>query len=429
MFKNLVKLHSLTPIQIKYYNDIHRFAMTSAGRRSRKTLISMRKLLIRALRESNIETGRRYFHGAPTRSQAKRIFWEKLKRETKPFWIKSPSESDLVVFLIRDIEIHVVGLDKPERIEGTPWHGGHITEMGNCKPNVWREHIRPLFSDTNGWCLIDGVPEGENHYYDMALYACGGAIPPDPEPLIGAYAEFEEWAFFTWLSEDVLTAAEIAAAKREYDIKTFNREFKGAFSSYQGKAYYNFSNKNLKAIQYEPKSYVHVGIDFNVDPMTATFSHIHSDEIRQFGEAYLVNSNTREMAEHIKELFPVEKCVVYPDCTGAARSTTATKTAPSDIAILKNAGFKVKAHKANPHVKDRITAVTSKIMTGDGKIHYYVNPETCPKTVNDLNRVERLADGRENKEQEKIGLVHISSALGYNVSYLFPTRKGEYKLI
>ena len=428
MFRNLEKLHSLTPIQIKYYKDNHRFAITSAGRRSRKTLISMRKLFIRALLESNIEHGRRYFHGAPTRSQAKQIFWKRLKIETKPFWIKAPSESELIVFLIRGIEIHVVGLDKPERVEGTPWHGGHITEMGNTKAGIWGEHIRPLFSDTNGWCMIDGVPEGENHYYDLALYAAGGAIP-ETESYIGAFAEFEEWAFFSWFSADVLTEAEIKAAKQELDVKTFNREYKGAFTSYQGKAYYNFSNKNLKMVQYQKGKYVHIGIDFNVDPMTAVFLHIDSDEISQFGEAYLINSNTREMVEHIKDLFPVGECVIYPDCTGAARSTTATKTAPSDIAILKNAGFTVKAHKANPHVKDRLDSVNCKIKTADEKIHYYVNPEECPKTINDLNRVERLPDGRENKEQEKLGLVHISSALGYPVTYLFPIRRGEYMLV
>ena len=431
MFQNLEKLHSLTPIQIRYYQDSHRFSITSAGRRSRKTLISMRKLFLRALRESNIEEGRKYFHAAPTRQQAKLIFWERLKKNTKPFWVKLPSESELIVFLIRGIQIHVIGLDKPERIEGITgsWHGGHITEMGNTKPTVWKEHIRPLFSDTGGWCMMDGVPEGENHYYDLALYACGGALPPYPEPQIGAYAEFEEWAFFTWLSADVLSLAEITAAKQEYDTKTFDREYKGAFSSYQGKAYYNFSKDNLKMVQYESNKYVHIGIDFNVDPMTATFSHIESDTINQFDEAYLINSNTREMVDHIKEKFSTEKCIIYPDCTGAARSTTATKTAPSDIAILRNAGFKIKAHKANPMVKDRIQAVTSKIRSADGKIHYYINPKTCPKTVNDMNRVERLADGRENKEQEKIGLVHISSALGYNIIYLFPIRRGEYKLV
>ena len=73
--------------------------------------------------------------------------------------------------------IQVIGLDKPERIEGMPWHGCHITEIGNIKETAWGENIRPVLSDTNGWAILDGVPEGINFLYDLALYACDGALP------------------------------------------------------------------------------------------------------------------------------------------------------------------------------------------------------------------------------------------------------------
>ena len=38
-------------------------------------------------------------------------------------------------------EICVVGFDKPERVEGQPWHGGHISEFPNLKPRAWKENI------------------------------------------------------------------------------------------------------------------------------------------------------------------------------------------------------------------------------------------------------------------------------------------------
>ncbi|MCK4818741.1 hypothetical protein KA005_23415, partial [bacterium] len=56
---------------------------------------------------------------------------------------------------------------------------------------------------------------------------------------------------------------------------------------------------------------------------------------------------------------------------------------------------------------------------------YKVNPQACPKTINDLNKRESLADGRLDKKQEteqQIG--HISDALGYLISYNFPIIKG-----
>jgi len=421
-FEDKLILKGLTPIQIRYYNDTHRFSVTSAGRRSRKTIISMAKLENKALEDSVLNKGRRYFHGAPTRAQAKAIFWDKLKKNTKPFWIRKPSETELIVFLINGIEIHVVGLDKPERVEGQEWYGAHITEFGNIKAGAWEKNIRPLFSDTHGFCYIDGVPEGHNHYYDRALYAAGGVIPK-AVPMHGGYAENHtdsDWAFYTWYSADVLTPEELKAVKNELDERTFRQEYEGSFESVEGKAYYNFSKENLKFCKYQKGKTVHVGMDFNVNPMTAVFGHIISDEYHQFGEAYLRNSNTFEMARHLEERFPVDEVIIYPDSTGNAMESNASK---SDLQILRDKGFLVRANAANPYVKDRINAVNSLICSMEGKRRYFVNPETCPKTINDLNRVERLPDGRENKKQEEEGLVHISSALGYLIAYKFPFKK------
>ena len=420
------KLHSLTDRQKQCLDDEHRFIVNSAGRRSRKTLIFSRKLLLHAL--NNPRT--RYFQGAPTRPQAKAIFWQRLKDSTHEFRKGWPVETELKITLLNGSEIHIVGLDKPERIEGQPWHGCHITEFGNLKPGAWGEHIRPTLSDTGGFAYLDGVPEGMNHYYDMALYAAGGSIP-ESLPMIGSYAEnpdSAEWCYYNWFSEDVLAEAEIMAAKMELDERTYRQEYQGAFESYEGLAYWAFGPENMAAIEYNAPhparnfqgEHVHCGMDFNVDPMAATFCHIRSNNIFQFGEAYLGNSNTYQMVEHINDLFPIGNVTIYPDSTGRAMESNATE---SDIAILRKAGYTIKARSINPRQKDRINAVNSKLRAGDGKPHYFINPKTCPKTINDFNKVESLADGRLNKEQEKTGLVHISDAAGYLISYLFPVRQ------
>ena len=71
-----------------------------------------------------------------------------------------------MIRLINGAQIWVVGLDRPERIEGSPWDGGVLDEYGNMRANAWPEHIRPALSDRAGWCDFTGVPEGRNHYYD-----------------------------------------------------------------------------------------------------------------------------------------------------------------------------------------------------------------------------------------------------------------------
>ena len=410
------RLVGLTQQQINYLNDeVHRFFIVPAGRRSRKTLIGKRKTLLAALDNPN----QNYFCGAPTHAQAKNIYWNDLKRDTYYFRSKI-SETELKVTLNNGAVIQVVGLDKPERIEGTPWHGCHITEIGNVKETAWGENIRPVLSDTNGWAILDGVPEGMNFLYDLALYACDGALPRSL-PKIGSFAESlsdPQWCYYHWFSSDVLTPEEIHAAKMQLDERTFRQEYEGSFESYEGLAYWAFSEKNLDlSLEYDKDEHIHIGMDFNVDPMTATFNHIRGDDIYQFGEAYLGHSNTFQMTEHIKERFPVGRCVIYPDATGKSEHSSAPE---SDIQILRSAGFRVIANSGNPLQKDRINAVNSKMLAGDGKPHYFVNPKNCPKTINDWNKVESTADGRLNKDQEKTGLVHISDAQGYLINYLFP---------
>ena len=418
-----MRLQGLTPIQNKFYNDEHRFVVLPSGRRSRKTLISKRKLLNAALRNP----GHRYFQAAPTRAQAKSIFWDHLKRDTK-LLRKDKSDGELWVKLKNNAEIHVIGLDKPERIEGQPWNGGHISEIANVKDGAWAENIRPVLSDTKGWCILDGVPEGRNHLYDLALLACDGSIPVTV-PGEGAYHESQidkEWAYYSWHSADVLDAGEMLAVKNTLDERTYRQEYEGSFEDVQGLLYWAFGAHNYSDCEYNKNEVVHIGMDFNVNPMTATFSHIRGDEIYQFGEAYLNHSNTYEMVDHIKELFPVNKVKVYPDSTGKAEKSNASR---SDIKILEQAGFGVFAKSTNPYIKDRIKTVNSLMMTADGTVRYHINPKNCPKTVNDFNRVESTDDGRENKKQEETGLVHIASAFGYMAHYKFGITSGTVKTL
>lgn len=147
------------PEQIRLVNSRARFKTVPAGRRSGKTELAKRHLV----RSAFIPTGffpSRFFAAAPTRDQAKRIWWDDLKAMV-PLDMRSraPSESELTIFTNMGSEIVVVGMDKPERIEGSPWDGGVLDEYGNMKEKAWGENVRPALSDRKGWCWFIGVPE------------------------------------------------------------------------------------------------------------------------------------------------------------------------------------------------------------------------------------------------------------------------------
>lgn len=424
-----IKLYGLTDLQKKYLNDYtHRFFVLPPGRRSRKTLLSSRKLLIQALRNP----GHRYFQGAPTRQQAKAIFWDRLKSNTKPFWKSLPSETELVVSLLNDTQIHVVGLDKPQRIEGQPWHGCHITEFDDTKPGGWEANIRPVLSDTNGWAIIDGVPEGRDKIYNMALYACNGAIPVTL-PMIGAYVECREdpeWCYYHWFSSDVLAPKEIEAAKRSMDIKTFRQEYEGSFEGFDGLAYYSFCADNItEKVEADPKLPIIIGMDFNYDPMTsvAIQETYHNGRLMpRVIESFAFRNCTTEAAcerilAHFGDQFRYE---IYPDASANNRS--AHGVGISDLAIIRKAFASAKAahvyiKTANPKRKDRLNSVNSRLSNAAGEIGMLIG-SNCKELINDLQRVtmeEFLNDSFEDKT-----LGHITDALGYYIEYRYPVTGG-----
>jgi hypothetical protein len=427
-----VQLIGLTDLQKQYLNDYsHRFFVLPPGRRSRKTLLSSRKLLINALKNSD----HRYFQGAPTRQQAKAIFWDRLKKNTRPFWKSWPSETDLSVTLLNDTEIHVVGLDKPQRIEGQPWHGCHITEFDDTKTGAWEANIRPVLSDTNGWAIIDGVPEGRDKIYNLALYACNGSIPVT-KPIIGAYAECREdpeWCYYHWFSSDVLAPKEIEAAKRSMDIKTFRQEYEGSFEGFDGLAYYALTDSNIvDPCDADPRLPIIIGMDFNYDPMCSVAIQevpYKGQIIPRVIESFAFRNCTTEAAcERIISRFGVDfRYEIFPDAS--AKNGSAHGVGISDLAIIRKSfsctkGFNVFNKPANPKRKDRLNAVNARLSNAAGEIGMLIG-RNCKELINDFQRVtmeEFLNDSFHDKS-----LGHISDAIGYYIDFRYPVVTGASK--
>ena len=78
-----------TPEQLRLINSTARFKVVPAGRRSGKTERAKRNLVIQAIKESSEGEwlDYRYFAAAPTRDQAKAIWWSDLKALV-PAWMR-----------------------------------------------------------------------------------------------------------------------------------------------------------------------------------------------------------------------------------------------------------------------------------------------------------------------------------------------------
>lgn len=439
-----VKLDRRVWYSLKYHreqnrlkNSLSRFDVVPAGRRSGKTeIVGKRRLIIRAFVGSRFPDPR-YFAAAPTRDQAKRIYWNDLKRMVpNSLMAKDPSESKLIIYLINGAEIHVLGMDKPERIEGSPWDGGVLDEYANMKKQTWYEHVRPALSDRKGWCDFIGVPEGRNHYYDLYLEAKAQLLDAIKKGTV------PEWNAFWWKSADILDPDEIEAAKRDLDELTYLQEYEASFVNFSGRAYYPFLEQTHCArLDYNPRRDIDFCFDFNVEPGTATVIQeqwLPTSDTEEtwgdgvIGEVYIPrNSNTLRVCDRLIKDFGRHKAKItcYGDFTGGSKGSA--KVQGSDWQLVKQklwghfgpsrVRFKV---KPNPRERDRINAVNSRLKTMEGDIHMMVDPVKAPNVVKDFEGVTLLEGGSgEIDKNADSTLTHLTDGIGYRQWIKYPVKK------
>ena len=111
--------------QKELWDSNARFKIVPAGRGSGKTELAKR-MIVQALATPKEHPDPRYFYGAPTAKQAKRIAWNDIKRMTPKGWLASKDdirEGDMEIRTVFGSTLIIVGLDKPQRIEGVQWDG------------------------------------------------------------------------------------------------------------------------------------------------------------------------------------------------------------------------------------------------------------------------------------------------------------------
>ncbi len=408
----------LRPHSIQYalWADDVRFRVVPAGRRSGKTELAKR-FLVTSLVEVKPWPDTRYAACAPTRDQPKRIYWNDLKALVPTEWKSKISESDLFIRTRWGAELWVLGLDKPERIEGSPWDGVVLDEYANMKAETWPAHVRPALSDRTGWAWMIGVPEGRNHYYDLYTFAC------DPTN--------RDWRGYTWFSSDILPPAEIEAARRELDPATFRQEYEAAFVAFQGRIYYPFSrDEHVRSFAYEAKEDLWFCLDFNVSPGVAGILQERDGVTGVIDEIHIPkHSNTPTVCNEFLQRYRhhAGRVRLYGDASGGARGTA--QVAGTDWDLVKSALRPIfsgrlsdRVPKANPSERARVNAVNSRLKTASGEVHLVVDPK-CTQTIRDFEGV-RVLEGTSGDIDKKSDphLTHLTDALGYAIEAEHPVR-------
>jgi len=410
-----------------------RFAVVPAGRRSGKTELAKRFIVLKAL-QCLLADGW-FVCAAPTRDQAKQIYWADLKRLVPKGSIEKISESELTIWLCTGVKIQVVGMDKPERVEGSPLDGIILDEYGNMKANAWTEHVRPALSTLgrHGWAWFVGVPEGRNHYYDLAKKAQG--------------KRQTTWGYYHWRAADILDPGEIKAARQDMDELSFEQEYGGSFINFQGRAYYGFNMEvhAAESIDYDPSKALVFCFDFNIAPGVCGIlqeqiykgpnDRVSKNFTACIGEVYIKKqSNTERVCDRLIKDWRHHKgdVYLYGDSTGGNAGSAKLQGSDWDIIRAKlkpifGKRLKYRVAKKNGPERSRVNAMNSRIKSADGVIHMLVDPDNCPNIIKDFEGVTVIegGSGELDKDSDK-ALTHISDGIGYYIVGKFPLGGGNH---
>ncbi len=160
---------------------------------------------------------------------------------------------------------------------------------------------------------------------------------------------------------------------------------------------------------------LHVGQDFNYGGSCGCV-HVHDDGKLIRVDEYAAQ-DTEQVVEVIKERYAGHQVIVYPDATGARGNSNA---APSDIAIIKQRGYQVKAKKINPRITDRINSVQRLLYNN----RYAINVDKCPRGAEAIEE-HAFSDttGLPEKFAGPATIDDWNDAAGYCAAFLHPIKK------
>lgn len=399
--------------------------------------------------------GPRYFVAAPTWGQAKRIYWADLKAMV-PDWAlpgrdrrTAIRESDMVIKFKSSAELWVIGMDKPERIEGSPWDGGVLDEYGNMKSRAWPEHVRPALSDRKGWCDFIGVPEGRNHYYELSEYAKQKVREAKQK------GTQSEWDQFHWISADILDDEEIASAREFLDEMTFRQEFCADFCHFAGRAYYPFDERlHCCPLEYNKKLPLIFCFDFNINPgvavvcqeqiMPGVVETVYDKKDNKeysrpvigtgvIGEVHIPqNSNTVAVCNKLIYDWGMHEGEIhlYGDATGGSGGSA--KVEGSDWSIVKKCLFShfnpektyLFVDDSNPRVRSRINATNARLLSMSNVVRMKFDNRRCPNVIRDIEGTKILSGGVDIDKSDPT-ISHASDALSYYCAKRFPIDENQ----
>ena len=322
------------------------------------------------------------------------------KEQKKEFTIKYKGRTGL---------IWIASGDKPESLKGPNLAWAIIDEPFIQKREVFDQmiarirHPKAVYKEL----LLTGTPEDMGWGYDVLE----GDERSRFKSMLVVRAKTSDNLALSEEDRQLLWDSMDETRRKAY----FNGEFTDLSSS---PIYYAFNDdNNVERFSVPKGAELSVGMDFNVNPMSAVVFYHEQNRIYVVDEIKLKNANTEVMADEIRKKvaqyapWQESRVVVYPDPTGKNRKTSAP-IGVTDFTILKQEGFIVRAPNAAPTNRDSYNNANKNLELRNIIVH-----PRCKQLIKDY---KRLSYSKTLGQQQDY--THMSDALKYAINYIMPIK-------
>lgn len=396
-------IYRLTIPQAKIFNSKKKNRIVNAGRRFGKSWLAGAEIMNEALNNPN----KTVIYIAPTLTMARNIMWDTwIKNHIPSEYIVHKNEQLMIMTFANGSKLYCLSAEHPDRLRGLAADFLIVDECAMIDDDFY-DVVKPLLADRHhdGKALYISTPQGYNWFYDLF-------VKGKKNPLTWDCFQF------TTLDGGNVTPEQLEEDRQTMSPKMFAQEYLASFETVADRVYYSF-DRDLNHCTIDDtwgEGDIHVGMDFNVKPMTAVISVLERGNLYIFDEIYTQTaSNTQEVCDMIKNKYPKATVYVYPDPTGHRFQTNAP-VGQTDFSILQKNGFLVCAPSHPYSSKDKWNTVNTALCNAIGQRHVFINSDACPELKKSWEGYA-FKDGVPDKNS---GLDHISDAAAYLICYRLP---------
>jgi hypothetical protein len=244
-------------------HDSHkRWVFNCSHRRAGKTVAICNHIIRKALENKRTFPPPRYAYIGPSFAQAKDLVWGYFKYYTSTLPGVKIVEGDLQIILPNGAMINLYGGSAAyERMRGLYFDGAAADEYPLLNPSMLGSVVRPCLADYQGWAIISGTSNGDDHFHEIKKRA---------------EKEDEKWDIFLVpvTDTDALPEEEVAEMAKDMTSDEFAREMMCSFDapvegSYFGEVMNDISLANqITGVPYDPAAQVMTWWDLGIDDET-----------------------------------------------------------------------------------------------------------------------------------------------------------------